>query len=100
MPLGILAGFLAACFGWQIDLIAIQRGLKRGRVAAFLVGCGAILADSGTSLRSSMLLSSPRMSAQFGSGPQAQSVVPEPTSLGLVGLSAIGMLIRRRRVGR
>jgi len=45
MPLGILAGFLASCFGWQIDLIAIQRGLKRGRTAAFLVGCGAILAD-------------------------------------------------------
>ena len=45
MFLGILAGFLASCFGWQIDLIAIQRGLKRGRTAAFLVGCGAILAD-------------------------------------------------------
>ena len=45
MVFGILAGFLASCFGWQIDLIAIQRGLKRGRVAAFLVGCGAILAD-------------------------------------------------------
>ena len=45
MLIGILAGFLASCFGWQIDLIAIQRGLKRGRIAAFLVGCGAILAD-------------------------------------------------------
>ena len=45
MLLGILAGFLASCFGWQIDLIAIQRGLKRGRTAAFLVGCGAALAD-------------------------------------------------------
>ena len=45
MLFGILAGFLASCFGWQIDLIAIQRGLKRGHVAAFLVGCGAILAD-------------------------------------------------------
>jgi len=45
MLLGILTGFLASCFGWQIDLIAIQRGLKRGRTAAFLVGCGAILAD-------------------------------------------------------
>jgi len=45
MLLGILTGFLASCFGWQIDLIAIQRGLKRGRMAAFLVGCGAILAD-------------------------------------------------------
>jgi L-lysine exporter family protein LysE/ArgO len=45
MLLGIAAGFLASCFGWQIDLIAIQRGLKRGRLAAFLVGCGAVLAD-------------------------------------------------------
>ncbi len=45
MLLGVLAGFLASCFGWQIDLIAIQRGLKRGRTAAFLVGCGAVLAD-------------------------------------------------------
>lgn len=45
MLLGILAGFLASCFGWQIDLIAIQRGIKRGRFAAFLVGCGAVLAD-------------------------------------------------------
>lgn len=45
MLLGILVGFLASCFGWQIDLIAIQRGLKRGRAAAFWVGCGAILGD-------------------------------------------------------
>jgi len=45
MLIGILVGFLSACFGWQIDLIAIQRGLQRGRMAAFLVGCGAILAD-------------------------------------------------------
>lgn len=45
MLLGVLTGFLASCFGWQIDLIAIQRGLKRGRLAAFLVGCGAIVAD-------------------------------------------------------
>lgn len=45
MLLGILIGFIAACFGWQIDLIAIQRGLQRGKTAAFLVGCGAILGD-------------------------------------------------------
>jgi len=45
MLLGVLAGFLASCFGWQIDLIAIQRGLHRGKIAAFLVGCGAVLAD-------------------------------------------------------
>jgi threonine/homoserine/homoserine lactone efflux protein len=45
MLLGILTGFLVSCFGWQIDLIAIQRGLRRGKIAAFLVGCGAVLAD-------------------------------------------------------
>jgi threonine/homoserine/homoserine lactone efflux protein len=45
MLLGILSGFLAASLGWQINLIAIQRGLQRGRFAALLVGCGAILAD-------------------------------------------------------
>ncbi len=45
MLLGLLTGFLAACFGWQIDLIAVQRGIQRGRIAALLVGCGAILAD-------------------------------------------------------
>ncbi|MFH0984357.1 MAG: LysE family transporter [Candidatus Omnitrophota bacterium] len=45
MLIGILTGFFASCFGWQINLIAIQRGLKRGRTAALLVGCGAVLAD-------------------------------------------------------
>ena len=45
MLLGIIAGFLGATFGWQINLIAIQRGLCRGRMAAFLVGCGALSAD-------------------------------------------------------
>ena len=45
MLIGILAGFLASCFGWQINLLAIQRGLKRGRTAALLVGCGAVLSD-------------------------------------------------------
>ena len=45
MLLGIAAGFLASCLGWQIDLIVIQRGLHRGKIAAFLVGCGAVLAD-------------------------------------------------------
>ena len=45
MLLGILGGFLAAALGWQINLLAIQRGLQRGRVAAFLVGSGAIFAD-------------------------------------------------------
>ena len=38
MFLGMIAGFLASGLGWQINLIAIQRGLRRGRFAAFLVG--------------------------------------------------------------
>jgi len=45
MLLGLLSGFIASCFGWQINLIAIQRGIQRGRIAALLVGCGAVLAD-------------------------------------------------------
>ena len=45
MLLGLLAGFLASSLGWQINLVVIQRGLHRGRVAAFFVGCGAIAAD-------------------------------------------------------
>ncbi|MDD5217362.1 MAG: LysE family transporter [Candidatus Omnitrophica bacterium] len=45
MLLGALSGFLASSLGWQINLLAIQRGLKRGRTAAFLVGCGAVLGD-------------------------------------------------------
>ena len=45
MLFGILVGFLGSCFGWQINLIAIQRGIRRGKIAAFLVGCGAITAD-------------------------------------------------------
>jgi threonine/homoserine/homoserine lactone efflux protein len=45
MLLGILCGFLASSLGWQINLLAIQRGLQRGRVAALLVGSGAVLAD-------------------------------------------------------
>lgn len=45
MLLGILTGFIATSLGWQINLLAVQRGLLRGRLAAFLVSCGAILAD-------------------------------------------------------
>ncbi len=45
MLLGLLAGFLASSLGWQINLIVIQRGLHRGRIAAFSVGCGAVVAD-------------------------------------------------------
>lgn len=45
MFLGFLTGLLGSALGWQINLITIQRGLIRGRMAAFLVGCGAIAAD-------------------------------------------------------
>lgn len=45
MLLGILVGFLGTSLGWQINLISIERGLRRGRAAAFLVSCGAIVAD-------------------------------------------------------
>ncbi len=45
MLLGMIAGFLGSSLGWQINLLTIQRGLRRGRIAALLVGCGAISAD-------------------------------------------------------
>ncbi|HNX68967.1 MAG TPA: LysE family transporter [Candidatus Omnitrophota bacterium] len=45
MLFGILAGFLGSSLGWQINLIAINRGLRRGRMAAFLVGFGSVAAD-------------------------------------------------------
>ena len=45
MLLGFLTGFLGSALGWQTNLIAIQRGLHRGRIAALLVGCGALAAD-------------------------------------------------------
>ncbi len=46
MLLGILVGFLGTSLGWQINLLSIQRGVKRGRTAAFMVICGAIIADT------------------------------------------------------
>lgn len=45
MLLGFIAGFLGSSLGWQMNLIVIQRGIARGRIAAFLVGCGAVTAD-------------------------------------------------------
>lgn len=45
ISLGILTGFLASLLGWQINLVAIHRGLKQGRRAAFLLGLGAALGD-------------------------------------------------------
>lgn len=43
--LGLLTGYLASVFSWQMNLFAIQRGLEGGRRACFLVGMGAVLAD-------------------------------------------------------
>jgi threonine/homoserine/homoserine lactone efflux protein len=43
--IGFIAGFLGSSLGWQINLLAIQRGISRGRTAALLVGCGAVTAD-------------------------------------------------------
>jgi threonine/homoserine/homoserine lactone efflux protein len=45
MLLGTLTGFLASVFGWQINLIALQRGMECRKRAAFLVGFGAACAD-------------------------------------------------------
>ena len=43
--MGAFTGFAAALLGWQVNLVAIHRGIARGRRAAFLVGLGASLAD-------------------------------------------------------
>ena len=43
--LGILAGFMTASLGWQINLISIHRGVERGPRATFWTGLGAISAD-------------------------------------------------------
>jgi len=43
--LGTLTGFVASVLGWQINLVAIQQGLERGRRAAFSVGFGAATGD-------------------------------------------------------
>ena len=46
MILGLIAGFTASLLGWQINLIALQRGLKSGRRReTFFVGAGALAAD-------------------------------------------------------
>jgi threonine/homoserine/homoserine lactone efflux protein len=45
MILGFLTGFSTALLGWQINVVAIHRGLKRGKMASFMVGIGAVAAD-------------------------------------------------------
>lgn len=46
LSLGMGTGFFASLVGWQINLIAIHRGIERNtRTAAFFVGMGAAFAD-------------------------------------------------------
>jgi len=48
--LGVGTGFFAALMSWQINLVAIQKGLERGRSASFFVGLGSVTADLGVIL--------------------------------------------------
>lgn len=43
--LGSLTGFLGSLLGFQINLVAIQYGIKYRRRTAFLAGLGALIAD-------------------------------------------------------
>ncbi len=43
--LGIVTGFSAALMSWQINLVAVQQGLEKGRSASFFVGLGSVCAD-------------------------------------------------------
>ena len=43
--IGLFTGFTACLVGWQLNLVAMHRGLERGRQAAFFVGMGAASAD-------------------------------------------------------
>ncbi|MCB9799216.1 MAG: LysE family transporter [Candidatus Omnitrophica bacterium] len=45
MLIGFLSGFLAALLSWRINIVAIQRGVQRGKTAAFFVGVGSLTAD-------------------------------------------------------
>ncbi len=46
MIIGFITGFSASLMGWQINLIALQRGLKSGRrFETFWVGAGALASD-------------------------------------------------------
>lgn len=45
MLLGTFIGFFASALGWQVNLVSIHRGLKRGKTSAFLVGAGAACGD-------------------------------------------------------
>lgn len=43
--IGFVTGFATSLIGWQLNLVAMHRGLERGRHAAFFTGVGAIAAD-------------------------------------------------------
>jgi len=46
LSLGMGTGFFASLTGWQINLIALHRGIERNtRTASFFVGMGAAFAD-------------------------------------------------------
>lgn len=43
--LGAVTGVLASLLGWQINLLALHRGLERGRTSAFFIGFGSLAGD-------------------------------------------------------
>ena len=42
---GLLSGFIISLLGWQINIIALHRGMRGGRASAFVTGYGAAFAD-------------------------------------------------------
>lgn len=42
---GFLTGFIVSMLGWQVNIIALHRGMHKGRSSALSVGLGAAFAD-------------------------------------------------------
>ena len=42
---GALVGFFVSLMGWQLNLIVLHRGIRKGRSSAFMTGAGAALSD-------------------------------------------------------
>lgn len=42
---GALLGFSVSLLGWQLNLIVLHRGIRKGRTSAFMTGAGASLSD-------------------------------------------------------
>lgn len=42
---GALAGFCVSALSWQLNLIILHRGMRKGRTSAFMTGAGAALSD-------------------------------------------------------